>query len=83
MHTTTEILQFMVVGEGHIEALRGPTAEYITVCRADGSAMFEGDLPRSMLDDLIKHSFVEQDGSENEKKVTTFRLTDDGRARGK
>ena len=80
MRSTTEILQFMVAGNGHIQVLRGPTAEYITVCRADGSALFAGDLPRSMLDDLIKQSFVKQDGPENRNKVTVYKLTADGRA---
>jgi hypothetical protein len=83
MRSTTDILQFMVSGNGHIQVLRGPTAEYITVCRADGSAMFAGHLPRPMLNDLIEQNFVENDGPENENKVTSYKLTDDGRARGK
>jgi hypothetical protein len=83
MQTTTDILQAMISGDGHIEVLRGPTGKYITVCRADGSAMFAGDLPPAVLDDLLKASFVSQDGPENAKKITIFRLTDDGKARGR
>jgi hypothetical protein len=83
MRTTTDILRFMVDGNGHIQVLRGPTAEYITICREDGTAMFAGDFPRSMLDDLIKQSFVKQDGPENQNKVTVYNLTADGRALGK
>jgi hypothetical protein len=83
MMTTTEILCAMIAEDGHIEVLKGPTAEYITVCRPDGRALLEGDLPRSILDDLLAASFVRQDGQENERRVTVFRLTSDGKATGK
>jgi len=73
----------MAAADGHIEVLRGPTAEYITVCQPDGAALLEGDLPRSILDDLLSQSFVRQDGAENEQRVTIFRLTSDGKAAGK
>ena len=68
MMTTTEILGAMVAEDGHVEVLRGPTAEYITVCRPDGRALLEGGLPRSMLDDLVAASFVRQDGSQREAR---------------
>jgi len=83
MMTSTEILQAMVAENGHIEVLRGPTTEYITVCRPDRSALLEGDLPRSILDDLIRASFVWQDGKESGEHVTTFRLTADEKKSGK
>jgi len=60
----------------------GPTAEYITVCRPDRTALLEGNLPREMLDDLLKQSYVRQVGNEDEKRVTTFRLTADGKKVG-
>ena len=34
--TTTGILRAMVAEDGHIEVLRGPTGEFISVCRPDG-----------------------------------------------
>jgi hypothetical protein len=84
MTTSTEILQRMVDAEGHIEVLKGPTGdEYITVCRPDGTALYEGLLPRDVLDDFKKAWFVTQDGAENERGVTTFKLTADGRAKGR
>ena len=52
MMTGTEILKAMVDANGHIRVLNGPTAEHITVCRSDGSALLEGDLPREILDDF-------------------------------
>jgi hypothetical protein len=57
-----------------------PTAEYITVCRPNGKALLEGDLPRAVLDDLLAHSFVKQDGQENDRHVTVFPLTPEARA---
>jgi hypothetical protein len=83
MLSTTEILQSMIVEDGHIRVLRGPTDDYISVCRADGRAMFAETLPREMFNDLMNQSFIRQDGPENENKVTIYRLTEDGRARGK
>ena len=83
MMTGTEILKAMVDANGHIRVLNGPTAEYITVCRSDGSALLEGDLPREILDDFLRQSFVWQDGEENAKHVTVFRLTNDGKNAGK
>jgi len=83
MMTSTEILRAMVDANGHIEVLNGPTAKYITVCRSDGSALLEGDLPREILDDFRRQSFVWQDGEENAKHVTIFRLTNDGKNAGK
>ncbi len=80
--TTTDILKTMVAQNGHIEVLRGPTGELISVCRTDGKAMFAGFMSREMLDDLLEAGFVSQDGVEDERKVTFFRLTEDGRARG-
>ena len=83
MMTSTEILKAMVDANGHIEVLNGSTAEYITVCRSDGSALLEGNLPREILDDFRRQSFVWQDGGENAKHVTIFRLTNDGKNAGK
>ena len=83
MMTGTEILKAMVDANGHIRVLNGPTAEHITVCRSDGSALLEGDLPREILDDFLRQSFVWQDGEESAKHVTVFRLTNDGKNAGK
>jgi hypothetical protein len=83
IRSTNDILKLMVSKDGHIRVLRGPTDEYISICRADGSAMFAETLPREMFDDLVKASFIRQDGPENGNKVTIYRLTEDGRARGK
>jgi len=83
MMTGTEILKAMVDANGHIRVLNGPTAEHITVCRSDGSALLEGDLPREILDDFQRQAFVWQDGEENAKQVTVFRLTNDGKSAGK
>jgi hypothetical protein len=82
MTSTTELLQKMVAEGAHIEVLRGPTAEYITVCRKDRSALFAGDLPREIFDDLRSASLIYQDGEEDGRGVSTFRLTSDGRLRG-
>jgi hypothetical protein len=82
MMTSTQILKAMVDAHGHIQLLNGPTAEHITVCRSDGSALLEGDLRREILDDFRKQSFVWQDGEENTKHVTIFRLTNDGKNAG-
>jgi hypothetical protein len=41
-----------------------------------GSAVF---CSRKTLDDLVKANFVKQDGPENERQITMFKLTDDGR----
>ena len=82
MMTSTESLRLMVADDGHIQVLKGPTAEYITVCQPDGTALFEGDLPRDMLDDFVRQSFVEQDGEENDKHITVYRLTTDGKKAG-
>ena len=83
MMTGTEILKAMVDANGHIQVLNGPTAEHITVCRSDGSALLEGDLPRDILDDFLRQSFVWRDGEEDAKHVTIFRLTNDGKNAGK
>jgi hypothetical protein len=83
MMTSTEILKAMVDANGHIQVLNGPTAEHITVRRSDGSALLEGDLPREILDDFQRQSFVWQDGEENAKHGTIFRLTNDGKNAGK
>ena len=56
----------MAAAAGHIEILKDPTAEYITVCRPDGTALLEGDLPRQMLDDLLRQSYFYQDGAVRE-----------------
>jgi hypothetical protein len=79
MMTSTEILKAIVAANGHIQVLRGPTAEHVTVCRSDGSALLEGDLQRDILDDFRRQSFVWQDGDENANHVTIFRLSDDGK----
>ena len=78
---TTEILLTMVTFDAHIEVLRGPTGELISICSPDAKAMFGGFMPREMLYDLVEANLVRQDGVENERKVTVFRLTEDGRAR--
>jgi hypothetical protein len=80
--TATEILQAMVAADGYIQVLRGPTAEYITVCWPDGTALLAGDLPRSILDGFLAQSYVEQGGVENDKRKTVFRLTTDGKKAG-
>ena len=84
MSTTREILQTMVAARGHIEVFRGSITarEYIYVCRPDGRVLVARDLPREMLDQLLKQSFVYKDGEENEKRVTTYRLTPDGENAG-
>jgi hypothetical protein len=82
-NTNAEILQALVSDDGDIAVLRGPTHEYkehISVRRADGSAMrFAVFCSRKTLDDLVKANFVKQDGPENERQITMFKLTDDGR----
>jgi hypothetical protein len=81
--TAIQILQAMVYEGGHIEVLRGPTPqyeEYISVCRANGLVVkLAGTLSREMLNDLVEANFVERDGPENERNVTIFKLTDEGR----
>jgi hypothetical protein len=73
---STEILQKMVETDGYIQVVRGPTDENITVCRLNGTALFEGLLPRGILQDFRAAWFVKRDGPENERGVTIFRLTD-------
>jgi len=75
----------MVAAEGHIEVVRGTLVdgEYITVCRTDGTALFEGLLPPQILEDFKSAWLVRQDGPENSRGVTVFRLTEPGKARGK
>jgi hypothetical protein len=83
MMSSTEILQRMVAADGYIQVLRGPTGEYITVCRRDGTALLEGLLPREILDDFVNQSYLKQDGEENEQNITVFGLTADGKKAGK
>jgi hypothetical protein len=84
--TATEILQAMIYNDGHIEVLRGPTLDYkdhISVCRADGLAIaFSGILSREILNGLVAANLVKQDDPINDRAVTIFRLTDEGRAQG-
>jgi hypothetical protein len=80
--SSTEILRAMAAENGYIEVLRGMINEYITVFRGDRRPMFEGLLPRVILDDLRAASFVYQDGAENERGITTFRMTEDGKRVG-
>jgi hypothetical protein len=84
--TATQIVQAMVYDDGHIEVLRGPTLdykEYISVCRADGLAVtVSGILSRESLNELVAANCVKQDGPEDDRMATIFRLTDEGRARG-
>jgi hypothetical protein len=80
--SATEILRAMAAESGYIEVLRGMINEYITVFRGDHRPLFEGLLPRSILDDLRAASFVYRDGAESERGVTTFRLTEDGKRTG-
>jgi hypothetical protein len=40
------------------------------------------ELPREILDDYLRASFIKQDGPEDENGRITFRLTNDGRERG-
>jgi hypothetical protein len=81
--TIAPILRALVSEDGDIAVLRGPTHEYtdhISVRRADGRAMrFAVVCSREMLNDLVRASFVKQDGPENERQITMFKLTDDGR----
>jgi hypothetical protein len=81
--TIVQILRALVSEDGDIAVLRGPTHEYtehISVRRADGRAMrFAVVCSREMLDDLVRANFVKQDGLENERQITMFKLTDDGR----
>lgn len=80
--TAIQILQAMVYEGGHIEVLRGPTPQYeeYSVCRANGLVVkLAGTLSREMLNDLVEANFVERDGPENERNVTIFKLTDEGR----
>jgi hypothetical protein len=79
---TTEILRAMAAENGYIELLRGMINEYITVFRGDHLPLFEVLLPHAILDDLRTASFVYQDGTESERGVTTFRLTEDGKRAG-
>ena len=81
--TIAPILRALVSEDGDIAVLRGPTHEYtdhISVRRADGRAMrFAVVCSREMLNDLVSANFVKQDGPENERQITMFKLTDDGR----
>jgi DNA-binding MarR family transcriptional regulator len=81
--TAIQILQAMDYEGGHIEVLRGPTPqyeEYISDCRANGLVVkLAGTISREMLNDLVEANFVERDGPENERNVTIFKLTDEGR----
>jgi hypothetical protein len=81
--TKTHILREMISENGHIAVLRGPTSlckEYILVCRADGRATRSASaFSREMLNDLVNANFVNRDGPENERQITMFKLTDDGR----
>ena len=84
MAITTEILQKMVAEGGHIEVFQGSftAREYIYVCRPDGRALFASNMPREMLDQLVRLSFVVMDREENERQVTIYRLTPDGKKAG-
>jgi hypothetical protein len=84
MSMIREILQAMVAERGHIEVVRGSITarEYIYVCRPDGRVLLAGDLPREMLDQLLKQSFVYKHGEENERCVATYHLTPDGEKAG-
>jgi hypothetical protein len=81
--TIVQILRALVSQDSDITVLRGPTHEYmehISVRRADGRAMrFAVVCSRQMLNDLVRANFVKQDGPENERQITRFKLTDDGR----
>jgi hypothetical protein len=79
--TTPDVLKTMVAENSHIQVLRGPTGEFISVCRPNGRAMYVDLMTRDMLNDLLKAGLVRRDGVENERKVTIFRLTGDGKAR--
>jgi hypothetical protein len=47
---------------------------------ADGlAAKFAGSLSREMPTALVEANFVKRDGPEDERNVTVFTLTDDGR----
>lgn len=82
-NTIAQILRALGSDDGDIAVLRGPTHEYkehISVRRADGSAMrFAVVCSRKTLNDMVKANFVKQDGPENERQITIFKLTDDGR----
>jgi hypothetical protein len=41
------------------------------------------ELPRTVFDDFIRASFIKQDGPEGVDGSTTYRLTNDGRERGR
>jgi hypothetical protein len=41
-----------------------------------------GLLPRDILDDFGKQSYLKQDGEENENYITVYRLTTDGKKAG-
>jgi hypothetical protein len=77
----------MVSEDGYIGVLRGPTRDYkehITVCRADGRATRSSFVfSREMLIDLVRGNFVKQDGLENDRQITIFKLTDQGRRSAK
>jgi hypothetical protein len=79
MMTSTEILQLIVAADGYIQVFRGPTQEHITVYRRDGTALLAGLLPRDILDDFVKQSYLKQDGGENENYITVYKLTTDGK----
>jgi hypothetical protein len=82
MMTSTEILRLMVAADGYIQVFRGPTEESITVYQHDGTALLAGPLPRDILDDFVKQSYLKQDGEENENYITVYRLTTDGKKAG-
>jgi hypothetical protein len=85
--TILQILQAMVSEDGYIGILRGPTRDYkehISVSRADGRATKHHlVLSREILNDLVKANFVKQDGPENERQITMFKLTAQGRRTAK
>src|SRR6516164_9381635 len=69
MMTSTQILKAMVEADGHIQLLNGPSAEHIIVCRSDGSALLEGDLPREILDDFLPETIIRLAGRSREREA--------------
>lgn len=93
---STELLQFMVENDAHIVCERGaPTGrlkrDLITIRGPNGGHIgletggFKTtgiELPPELFRDYVDHSFIRQDGSEDDDGRRVFRLTIDGRRAG-
>jgi hypothetical protein len=63
-------------------SIKSPDGRDLELSNPQGFRVCPVQLPREILDDYLRHSFVKQDGPEDENGRITYRLTNDGRERG-